>query len=478
METTQLEQFRERLYTSFERRADATMDLVDALSSDTTARSAVELSLNPAFRRGYGSLHDAVTEWFRPSKPWREWKERARRASEIQRVLAPELPPPVSRPFWLFGIDSLPISRPHARTLEDRSFVHQAGAVAGNKPITIGHSYSPLVGLPEKAGAAEPPWVLPLGTRRIPSQRTPTEVAIEQLRGLVSDPALPWQGQLVAAVLDSAYSGPALPGTLAEEANLVVISRLRSDRVLYHQPPPRSPGDRGHPSWYGPRFALEDPATWGPPAEQREFESLTPRGRKVVICLKVWHNLLTRGRRDLPMHRYPFTVIRVSCRDEHGRPLFRRPLWLGVFGQRRMEVDAKEAQQAYAQRFDQEHYHRFSRQRLHFDAYQTPDTGHEENWVDLTVLAYAQLFVARHLAISLPRPWERYQAVDPDIVASPSRVQRDFGRIIRQLGTPARSPKTRGKAPGRAPNTSPGRRPRLPLVKKAALYPVLARAPA
>ena len=43
----QLKQFRQQLYTSIPYRADATMDLLDALSSNTTAHSVVELSLNP-----------------------------------------------------------------------------------------------------------------------------------------------------------------------------------------------------------------------------------------------------------------------------------------------------------------------------------------------------------------------------------------------------------------------------------------------
>ena len=36
------------------------MDLVDALSSNTTAKTAVELTLNPHFRRHYTALNKAV----------------------------------------------------------------------------------------------------------------------------------------------------------------------------------------------------------------------------------------------------------------------------------------------------------------------------------------------------------------------------------------------------------------------------------
>ena len=43
----QLKQFRQQLYSSLAYRGDTIMDLLDALSSNTTAKSAVELSLNP-----------------------------------------------------------------------------------------------------------------------------------------------------------------------------------------------------------------------------------------------------------------------------------------------------------------------------------------------------------------------------------------------------------------------------------------------
>ncbi len=38
-----------------------------------------------------------------------------------------------------------------------------------------------------------------------------------------------------------------------------------------------------------------------------------------------------------------------------------------------------------------EHMLRFSKQRLLMGPFQTPDVEHEENWVQLTLLAYVQL---------------------------------------------------------------------------------------
>jgi len=118
-----------------------------------------------------------------------------------------------------------------------------------------------------------------------------------------------------------------------------------------------------------------------------------------------------------------------------------------------------------------EHFFRFGKQRLLMTAYQTPEVQHEENWWQLAQLAYVQLWLARHLAEAMPRPWERYlpqfhtQAENQEI--SPSMVQRDFGRIIQEIGTPAQSPKPRGKSPGRTKGERQQPRKRHKVVKKS-----------
>ncbi|MEG4887665.1 hypothetical protein QUA82_12205 [Microcoleus sp. F8-D3] len=84
---------------------------------------------------------------------------------------------------------------------------------------------------------------------------------------------------------------------------------------------------------------------------------------------------------------------------------------------------------------------RFSKQRLLMGSFQTPEVEHEENWVQLTLLAYIQLWAARDVASVLPRPWEKYHHKKTNYSVTPSLVQRDFYRIIRRTGTPAISPK-------------------------------------
>lgn len=466
---SQLKQFRQGLYEAFDLRRDALMELIDALSSTPNAQSVVELSLSPFFRREYSSVHDAIACLFQPSGLEQADEERRAWEQKWVRLIAPYLPEPQKRKFWLFGTDVVPIPRPFARTLADRTFVHQPNTVKGNKPIAIGHEYSHLVFLPEKINADDPPWAVPMIVRRVHSEQKATSVGAEQIDALMKDETLPFHDELCLHVADSVYSAVTYLGPVAVEKhkNLVNVVRARDNRVFYRQAPPVE-GERGpgHPTWYGERFDLKDPSTWGQPDMVEETTFTTRKGRVYRVQMEGWRNLLMRGKKNLPMHKHPFTLIRVQVLDEEGNPVFKRTLWLIVIGARRNEISLLEAWEAYSQRYDVEHYFRFGKQRLLMAAYQTPDVEHEENWLQIVALTAVQLWLARDLAEAMPRPWERYLPEAERDTASPSTVQRDFGRIIRQIGTPAEPPKPRGKSPGRAKGERQQPRRHHPVIKK------------
>src|SRR5262249_45602827 len=86
--------------------------------------------------------------------------------------------PPVERPR-LVG-DHTAWGRVQARTLRDRSFVHQPTPIKGQQPITIGHHSSTLGVAPESAGS----WFLPLLHERIESQTTPSAKLAGQLKAI------------------------------------------------------------------------------------------------------------------------------------------------------------------------------------------------------------------------------------------------------------------------------------------------------
>jgi hypothetical protein len=466
---SQLQQFRAELYQLLTARPDALLDLLDAMSGSPGARSVVELSLSPLFRREYSSITDAIDEFFQASQPACAEAERQAWNQGLARLIGRYLPAPQQRRFWLFGIDVVPVSRPFARTLEDRGFVYQPNPVGSNKPVTIGHAYSVVAFLPEKGQLDDPPWVMPLGVRRVQSHETARLVGAEQLRTLLEDDTQPFHDGLCVQVADSAYSGAGYLGRLGTQCNLVTVTRAADNRVFYRQfsTDPEESGS-GHPRWYGTPFDLKDCTTWGTPDEIAETTFTTKRGRTYRVQLQGWHNLLMRGKQNLPMQRYPFTLLRAVVLDEQGQPVFKRVLWLIVIGERRGELSLVEAWDAYRQRYDLEHFFRFGKQRLLLAAYQTPDVEHEENWLSLVQLATVQLWLGRDLAGVQLRAWERYLPQRAAGGASPSQVQRDWERIIRRIGTPAQPPKRRGNSPGRAKGTRLERRPRQPVVKKSA----------
>jgi len=464
---TQLQQFRAELYQLLPARADALLDLLDALASSPNARSVVELSLSSLFRREYSSVYDGIDACFQASGVETAVADRRAWEQELSRLIGRYLPAPQQRSFWLLGTDTVPVPRPFARTLEDRSYVYHPNPVASQTPVTIGHPYSVVAVLPEKEQPDDPPWVVPLLVRRVASGETATGVGANQLLGLLEDEQQPFHDELCVHVGDSRYSGVDYLGSVGASPNLVTVVRVAENRVFYRafQEDPEARG-QGHPRWYGARFDLKEATTWGDPDETAETTWTTKRGRTLRVQLQAWHNLLMRGTRAQPMHRSPFTLIRAVVLDEQGRRVFKRTLWLIVLGDRRGEVSLIAAWESYGQRFDLEHYFRLGKQRLLLARFQTPDVEHEENWVTLVQLASVQLWLGREIAGVRLRSWERYLPRRRSGVASPSQVQRDWERIIRLMGTPAQAPKRRGKSPGRAKGASPGRRPRPPVVKK------------
>lgn len=422
------------------------MDLVDALASNTQARSVVELSLSPCFRRDYNSLFKSLAEY------QYYWVHQ-----NLAQLAAPYLPQPQSRSFWLFGVDVTACSRPYAKKLADKGYVYQPSSLRTNKPVTVGHQYSSVCLLPERPEQA-PNWVIPLSNRRVVKWEDKERVGAEQIRLLLGDETLPFYQQFCVAVADSSYSKPAYLLSLLTQTNLVSLVRVRSNHVFYRQPIASARVRRGHPTWYGPRFALKNPATWPTPDRQLTTTFTSRKNQVYQVQIEVWDNLLRRRNSQPPglsMHNHPVRLARIRFCRENGKAVYAHPLWLILSGARRQEIKLAEIFSAYRQRYDLEHFFRFGKQRMLLNRYQTPEVTHEQNWWQLVHLAYLQLWVAQRYAVSQPRPWERYLPGLKDGIPSPAMVQRNFGTIIRQFGTPANLPKRRGYSPGRLKGKAP-----------------------
>jgi hypothetical protein len=466
LKVSRLVQFRQELYDSFHTRADVLMNLIDAICSNTHAKSIAELSLNPIFRYQYPSIYDAIDQFFNAGDSDKPEAQRHNQDIQLMEMCLQYVPPPMQQRFWLFGLDVTPQPRPYAKTLADRTVVYHPNPVLSNKPIALGHQYAALVYFPEKASLCSPPWVVPLSMRRVKSEEKATDVHAQQIAALMTTDGFADANRLCVCVADSTLGAVTFLGQVQSHQNLVTIARTRSNRVFYRRPKKRK-NKRGHPIWYGDRFDLKDDATWAAPDAVDSIETVTKRGRKLTIELQGWDNLLMRGTRDYPMHKSPFTLIRIVVTDENGTPVFKRPMWLTVIGERRDQLSLVEVWRAYRQRVDVEHFFRFGKQRLLTSAYQTPDVEHEQNWWQITQLAYLQLFVARELAVALPRPWERYLPAFSAQEVSSSMVMRDFLRIIGTIEPKPAFPKGRGKSPGRAKGERPKPRERQKVIRKS-----------
>jgi hypothetical protein len=459
--TKECQQFRQQLYQNFNKRADTAMELVDALCSYPSATSPVELTLSPLFRRTHTALYKSMTET--------AWED-----VPLAELLGPYLTPPKKCAFWLLGVDVTSQPRQFGQTVKDRGLVYQPNLVVGNKPVTIGHQYSTLALLPEKEDQVSSSWVVPLSSARVPTQEDKEQVGARQVNQVLDNPELPWHDELTVQVGDSRYSKPAyLYATHQGHDNLISILRVRSNRTFYHAYEYLD-GERptNRPKRYGESFKLPDPGTQNEADQETTLTRTSRRGKTYTYTIQAWNDMLMPGKNKperIPMWQYPFTLVKITACDEKGKPVFSKPIWLIVVGSQRDQLSLPQIFQAYHSRSNLEHFFRFGKQKLLLTDSQTPVTTREERWWHLVHIAYTMLWMSRHLVNHLPRPWEQYLPNARRREMTPTLVRRDTQRLFLQLGTPAQSPKPRGKSPGRKRGTKLPSRTRHPVIIKGAI---------
>ncbi|MGH8743531.1 MAG: NF041680 family putative transposase [Burkholderiales bacterium] len=409
MQLNKLFAFRQAVYACFTRAADALFELLDARLCSPRLTCFPELSCAPVFRRQWPSVYEAL-------------QDGQVNAKQLLDECVKQLPP-TERPL-LVG-DHTAWARPHARTLQDRSFQHQPTPIKGQKPITIGHGYSTLGMVPETAGSGS--WFLPLLHERIPSETTPSEKAAAQLKQVT---ALLWERPL--ALYDSEYgSGTFLTQTAQIACDL--LFRVRPNRALYWPPPPY-PGN-GRPAQHGTVFRLADPSTWPTPTE--EWEEVDEKLGRVKI--KRWDGLHFK-----PAQERTLTLLQVERLEARGTRRDPKVIWLGYCGAAPLPRGSA-LWREYLSRFVIEHWYRFIKQSLDWTLPQLSTAEQGELWSVLMVIASWQLWLARGAAQDQPRQWQKPQ---PSEKMTPGRVHQGMGGVLAGMSTPALAPKPRGKSPG------------------------------
>ena len=415
----------------FERSRDALFELVDALCSEPQARSLPELSLSSAFRRKWPSVYEALEDGGINERRWSEiWT----------RALLRERQGPV----WV-SVDGTSIPRPEAKTSPDRGMIYLPNLPHANKPVSVGWQFSTVMLLPNSASS----WGAILSQRRISSTETAVGVASEQLEELAAH--LPAGTRVLA---DRWYAtGPFVRA--GKRLHLEALVRLKRNRKLYRQAPPRVAGQRGAPRKDGDLFQGSKPETWGEP--DAAWHGTDHRGKPIQV--QAWQQLHFRQAREVDL--WVYRVLREGAKGTKRDPRESWFLWLGAEA-----LPLDEVVTCYQRRFSHEHTYRFLKQDLLWTKVHVRTAQQFERWSMVVATAMNHLVLARSCGQASYHPWERRRSL-----VTPRQVRRVMPAILLQLGTPAQVPKPRGKSPGWRKGR-PRRRPaRFEVIKKPQSVP-------
>ena len=423
-----INQFRDELYAGFKKRADGSLDLIDALASAQTVESAVEVSMSAAFRRGYSSVYDTLDEG--------EIEDRAMGALLYEHQ--PEGSEEIGG-YEIYAGDATDEGRAAAKTLADRTVQKSQARVAG----VAGHKYQWLVRLVTERKS----WVAPQAVERVNSSETANTVAARQVQSLDQRSPNP-----KVVVVDSGYVSKAFLAVFIGVMTVVLLIRLRSNQCLYRTPGQRVAGKPGRPAKHGVQVKLRQMPT---PDREQQCEI---RGQRVI--LQAWVGLHLKCVAELVG-----MVVCVTFLNADGTPKFKRPLWLFWTGA--SHLDLYLIARMYLWRFCIEHFFRFMKQHLGLCACNVVSLQGVGQWMRLCLLAYWQLLLAADLVLPALRPWRKPADPHAPFPFTPRQVQLALACLLCQIGTPAVPPRPAGKPPGRPMGFRPMPKTRHPVIYKS-----------
>ncbi len=426
-------QFRHDIYDCFPRAKDALFNTMDALMTETQAKSFPELSQSLWFERKWPSLYEAFEDGRIDEKGLRETFTR----------YMPQ-PHPENR-LWI-GIDASKIARPDAVTSADRTAQHMHNLPECKKPVTFGWQFSTVVALPQTPSS----WTYVLDQHRVASSTTAIEVAEEQLKLLV--PHLP---KNAIVVLDRGYDANWL-WCRCSALGIGVLGRLKSNRCLYRAAPPPT-GKPGSPRKDGAKLQPKESTTHGEP--DGVWKGFDAKDRPVEVTW--WKHLHVKQARYLEVT--VLRVVRPHATNKERDPRISWFVWIGD-----PDTDLAQIALGYVLRFGQEHGYRFDKQSLLWETPRLRTPEQFERWTQIVAIAHNHLLLARDLVEAELRPWENKQRAP-----TPQQVRRGIGKLLPRLGTPARPPKPRGKAKGRMKGAKIGKATRFSVVRKKPKLPQL-----
>ncbi|MBS0351887.1 MAG: hypothetical protein JSR33_12050, partial [Proteobacteria bacterium] len=129
---------------------------------------------------------------------------------------------------------------------------------------------------------------------------------------------------------DSGYSSPECLVESAKNPDQVQVNRVRSNRIFHYQTNEENREKMGRKKQFGDRFKLRDETTWCKPNESIEFIATTKKGKKQIIKIQCWNEIIMRGKNKANTSEHPFRLIQICVYKESGKLFFKKPLWLMV----------------------------------------------------------------------------------------------------------------------------------------------------
>jgi hypothetical protein len=435
MNLNTLNEFRHGMYDCFGNAKDALFNLVDALASEAGASSFPELSFSPFFERTWASLYEAL-------------EDGQIDADRLRQLFVDFAPLPEAGERVFLGVDTSNLYRPEAETAEDRSLVPIANMPKNTHAASPGWIVSHVVLLPRQAGQA----TFILDTARVASTELATEVAARQLRAVVA--LLLARGLHPIIIGDRWYACAPFLTRLAD-VEAASLLRVKSNRVFYRRAPERFPGQVGASRKDGDRFQCKDESSHGEADET--WEGVDAKGARIEV--RCWNHLHLRTARQIEV-----SVIQIIRYGASGKARDPRISWFVWKGQEAAPL--AQISPTYRLRYSQEHGYRFDKQELLWDEPRLSTPQRTQRWTHIVACAHNLLVLARPLLQGYYRPWETRSSV-PTL----AQVRRALPTLLQQLGTPARAPQQRGKAPGRAKGFHPKPRTRHPVIRKTCKKP-------
>jgi len=233
------------------------------------------------------------------------------------------------------------------------------------------------------------------------------------------------------------------------------LLRVKSNRVFYRPAPARVPHQIGASRKDGERFQCKDESSHGEP--DAIWEGLDAKGARVEV--RCWKHLHLHTARSLEISL--IQVIRHGASGKARDPKISWFVWKSD-----EPAPLAEISPTYRLRYSHEHGYRFDKQELLWDRPRMSTPERTERWTQVVACAHNQLVLARPLLEGGYRPWETRRSV-PTL----AQVRRAMPTLLHELGTPARPPQLRGKAPGRAKGFHPTPRTRHTVIRKTSKKP-------